>query len=91
MGLDFAAREKPSPYRNGVILIDNRDRQIDHLDIFTSIQQDIKQAQDDRDRKRLVQWLSNSVPDPSLEHNSARSNYEESTGSWLIDSGELRS
>ncbi|CZR62743.1 uncharacterized protein PAC_12640 [Phialocephala subalpina] len=67
------------------------DFQINHFDIVTSIQQDIKHAQDDRDRKLLVRWLADSVPDPSREHNAARNKYEEGTGSWLIDSVELRS
>jgi hypothetical protein len=78
-------------FRKNITLTRERDLQIDHFDITTCIQQDIKQAQDDRDRKRLIQWLANSIPDPSREHNAARSNYEESTGSWLIDSKKLRS
>lgn len=37
-----------------------------------------------------MSWLSKGVPNPSKEHNVARSFHQETTGSWLIESDEFR-
>jgi hypothetical protein len=68
----------------------NSTPQIRDLNILTSIQDYIKLAQSDRDRQRIVQWLSKSVPDSSQEHNAARQKHEENTGSWSVNSQEMK-
>jgi hypothetical protein len=50
---------------------------------------DIRLEQEKSERKRIVKWLSTSVPNPSKEHNIAREKHEPTTGSWLIKSNEL--
>lgn len=38
----------------------------------------------------MINWLSSSVPDPSLEHNKALKLHEETTGSWLVDGDDFK-
>ncbi|KAH6700698.1 hypothetical protein BKA61DRAFT_529805, partial [Leptodontidium sp. MPI-SDFR-AT-0119] len=66
------------------------DLQIKDLDILTSIQADIKNAQSDREHQAIIRWLSNSIPDPSQEHNAAIEKHVEGTGAWLILSQEVK-
>ncbi|TVY45290.1 putative ankyrin repeat protein [Lachnellula subtilissima] len=54
------------------------------FEITADIRADINKAQSHEDRRRIVDWLSEGIPDPSLEHNIARDKHEETTGSWLI-------
>jgi len=62
-----------------------------HYDISKDIMWEIRTAQDDADRRRIISWLSQSVPDTSIEHNIALENHEETTGSWLLDGDEFSS
>jgi hypothetical protein len=71
----------------GIELLDIHVKQ---SDILESIHDDIKQSQSDQERQRILKWLGKSVPDPSQEHNAARDKHENGTGSWLVDSDELR-
>ncbi|PVH68313.1 hypothetical protein DL98DRAFT_397812, partial [Cadophora sp. DSE1049] len=66
------------------------DLQLKDLDILTSIQADIKNAQNDREHQAIIRWLSNSVADPSQEHNAAIEKHVKGTGAWLILSHEVK-
>ena len=72
----------------GIELLDIHAKQ---SDILESIRDDIKQSQSDQEHQRILKWLGKSVPDPSQEHNAARDKHENGTGSWLVDSDELKS
>ena len=63
---------------------------LETFDIAADIRADIRAAQEDDDRRRVVDWLKKGVPDPSKEHNEARSKHEETTGAWLFDSDEFK-
>lgn len=69
--------------------IEMLDVQTKHSDILASIQDDIKNAQSDQDHQRILRWLSQSVPNPSQEHNAARDKHEKGTGTWLVESEEV--
>ena len=58
-------------------------------EIVKAIQRDITSANEDTNRKKVVDWLASA--DPSIEHNMAREKHEATTGSWLIDSTEFTS
>ncbi|KAF4634189.1 hypothetical protein G7Y89_g3916 [Cudoniella acicularis] len=57
-----------------------------HFNMSEDIRIEIRAARFDETRRRIISWLSRGVPDPSKEHNLARARYEETTGSWLIES-----
>jgi hypothetical protein len=42
------------------------------------------------ERQRIIEWLSISLPDTSKEHNIARDKHEPTTGSWLLESPQLK-
>jgi hypothetical protein len=60
------------------------------FDILEDIKEQIRFAQEDKKRLRIVTWLSVGVPDPSKEHNIAREKHEPTTGQWLINSEALQ-
>ena len=57
----------------------------EQFDITADIRADIRLARVNADRRRIVNWLSEGIPNPSKEHNIARERHEETTGSWLIN------
>ena len=63
--------------------------ELDAVDILEDIKKEIRAAQGHADRRRIVDWLSKSVPDPSEEHNIARDKHEPTTCEWLIKGGQL--
>jgi hypothetical protein len=42
------------------------------------------------ERQQIIEWLSFAVPDPSKEHNIAREKHEPTTGSWLVESQQVK-
>lgn len=66
-------------------LTSSRHSSLEEFDILT----EIRKYQRSEDRQRMVKWLLESTPNPSIEHQLARDKHEETTGSWLIDSPEL--
>ncbi|CAG8974637.1 hypothetical protein HYALB_00012105 [Hymenoscyphus albidus] len=60
-------------------------------DISADILREIRNARDENDRLRIIQWLSNSALDPSLEHQIARGKHEATTGSWLVANDDFES
>lgn len=67
-----------------------RDMTFKDFDILRNIRTDIRMAKDDQDRRQIVQWLTQSVLDPSKEHNLTRDQHEATTSSWLIEGEEFR-
>jgi hypothetical protein len=61
----------------------------ENFDIFADIRDEIREAQENTNRQRIVKWLSEGVPNPSKEHNAARAKHEDTTGSWLLESKAL--
>ncbi|TVY18948.1 hypothetical protein LARI1_G002429 [Lachnellula arida] len=57
----------------------------EQFDITADIRADIRLARIHEDRRRIVGWLSEGIPNPSQEHNVARERHEETTGSWLVN------
>lgn len=66
------------------------DLQMQDLDIITSIQEDIKKAQGDREHQTIIRWLSDSIPDPSQEQNAAVEKHVEGTSTWLISTHAVK-
>ncbi|CAG8962108.1 hypothetical protein HYFRA_00005151 [Hymenoscyphus fraxineus] len=60
-------------------------------DISVDILKEIRNAQVENDRLRIIQWLSNSALDPSLEYQIARDKHEATTGSWLLANDDFGS
>jgi hypothetical protein len=60
------------------------------FDVLGDIKSDIRSAQDRKDRRLIIEWLSKSSPDPSKEHNIARDKHQPTTGSWLINGEKLQ-
>ncbi|TVY27932.1 Vegetative incompatibility protein HET-E-1 [Lachnellula hyalina] len=56
----------------------------EQFEITADIRADINKAQIQEERRRIIDWLSGGIPNPSQEHNIARDKHEETTGSWLI-------
>jgi hypothetical protein len=56
-----------------------RDMTFKDFDILRNIRMDIRMAKDDQDRRQIVQWLTQSVPDPLKEHNLTRDEHEATT------------
>ena len=86
----LGAIERHKPTLNANLGFGMLDLQIKDLDILTSIQAGIKNAQSDREHQAIIRWLSNSVPDLSQEHNTAIEKHVEGTGGWLILSQEVK-
>jgi hypothetical protein len=61
-----------------------------HFDISEDIRAEIRSARENRNRQRIISWLSKGVPDPSEEHNVARAKHEATTGSWFIESDDFK-
>jgi len=49
---------------------------------LSGLRKAIEDAEEDKDRQKLVTWLSSI--DPSTYYNSARAKHEPTTGDWLI-------
>ncbi|TGO18306.1 hypothetical protein BPAE_0389g00020 [Botrytis paeoniae] len=60
----------------------------DHV-ILEDIRSETSAAQRKGERIQIIQWLAKSLPNPSLQHNIAREEFEEGTGSWLINGDNL--
>lgn len=55
---------------NGITLASHR-----NYDIFQNIIDDIAAAGCAQDRRDIIKWLANDLPDPSAEHNIARKKF----------------
>lgn len=67
----------------------HRSHSLDHFDLLEDIKSEIRSAQNNENRCKIVAWLSKSVPDPSIEHNLAQEKHEATTDSWLIDGDDM--
>src|SRR6187402_411377 len=74
-----------------LFLTQYRKKTLDIFDIAKDILSDIRAAREEDRRREIVAWLKKGVPDPSKEHNAARSKHETNTGSWLLESRNFES
>jgi len=72
-------------------LTQHRNKTLDIFDIAKDIYSDIRAAREEEHRRETITWLKRGVPDPSKEHNEARSKHEKNTGSWLLESHNFES
>ncbi|PQE15012.1 P-loop containing nucleoside triphosphate hydrolase protein [Rutstroemia sp. NJR-2017a BVV2] len=73
-----------------IVGIDNLDLSYKQIDILQELRSEIAQAQADATRQAIVSWLLSGVPNPSRDHNAARTRHQKGTGAWLTDSQDLK-
>lgn len=64
--------------------------QAEHSSILDSIKYDLRQAQLKEEHCKIVSWLSRSLPEVWVDHNSARDTHEKTTGTWLLKGEEFK-
>jgi len=57
--------------------------------IVEDIKKELHDVRREQKHKDIIAWLSTGLPDPSTEHEIARSKHEATTGAWLLESEEL--
>ncbi|KAK6599107.1 ankyrin repeat protein [Botrytis cinerea] len=58
--------------------------------ILEDIRSEIGAAKSDKERRQIIKWLAESLPNPSTEHDIARKKCQKGTGSWLKDGDSLK-
>lgn len=77
--------------RNLPLISFSRDVSRGNSSLLAQLGKKIQLAQDDQQRRAVVSWLSNSVPDTSVYHVKARQRHEKTTGEWSTSSEEFQS